>query len=209
MGLTQEEKEVLVKILADVRINPLDSNAAPLLQIIQSIGRKAFATEQSDSFEYPAEESQRTSRAIPVDTQKVRRMLEIDEGLKLKPYKCTAGKTTIGIGRNLDDVGISKELAYQMLDEDVAMAQKVCSRLFEEQWTKWSENRKLGWINLAFNLGYERLSKFKNTLRAARIEDWDAVESGLRDSLWYKQVGKRAERVVEMICGEGFPYVKP
>ena len=144
-----------------------------------------------------------------MDTQKVRRMLEIDEGLKLKPYKCTAGKTTIGIGRNLDDVGISKELAYQMLDEDVAMAQKVCSRLFEEQWTKWSENRKLGWINLAFNLGYERLSKFKNTLRAARIEDWDAVESGLRDSLWYKQVGKRAERVVEMICGEGFPYVKP
>jgi lysozyme len=32
-----------------------------------------------------------------------------DEGLRLKPYKCTAGKTTIGVGRNLDDVGISKD----------------------------------------------------------------------------------------------------
>jgi hypothetical protein len=61
MGLTQEEKEVLVKILADVRINPLDSNAGPLLQIIQSIGRKAFASEQSDSFEYPAEETVKKS----------------------------------------------------------------------------------------------------------------------------------------------------
>lgn len=61
MGLTQEEKEVLVKILADVRINPLDSNAAPLIQIIQSIGRKAFSNEAADSFEYPAEESNKKS----------------------------------------------------------------------------------------------------------------------------------------------------
>lgn len=144
-----------------------------------------------------------------MDTQKVRCMLEIDEGLRLKPYKCTAGKTTIGVGRNLDDVGISKELAYQMLDEDVAMAQKACQRIFPAEWDQWSENRKLGWINLAFNLGYERLSKFKNTLRAARVEDWSAVEAGLRDSLWFKQVGKRAERVIQMICHEGFPYVKP
>lgn len=61
MNLTQEEKEVLVKILADVRINPLDGNAAPLVQIIQSIGRKAFSNEQSDSFEYPTEESAKKS----------------------------------------------------------------------------------------------------------------------------------------------------
>lgn len=61
MGLTQEEKEVLVKILADVRINPLDSNAAPLIQVIQSIGRKAFATEPQESFDYPAEESGKKS----------------------------------------------------------------------------------------------------------------------------------------------------
>jgi len=29
------------------------------------------------------------------------------EGLKLKPYHCPAGKLTIGVGRNLEDKGIS------------------------------------------------------------------------------------------------------
>ena len=42
-----------------------------------------------------------------------------DEGERLKPYKCTAGKVTIGVGRNLDDVGISKWESRMMLDEDV------------------------------------------------------------------------------------------
>lgn len=39
---TQEEKEVLFKILGDVKINPLDSNTIPLVTIIQSIAKKAF-----------------------------------------------------------------------------------------------------------------------------------------------------------------------
>ena len=33
--------------------------------------------------------------------------LKLDEGVKLKPYRDTAGKLTIGVGRNLDDAGIS------------------------------------------------------------------------------------------------------
>lgn len=136
-------------------------------------------------------------------------MLETDEGLRLKPYKCTAGKTTIGIGRNLDDNGISKEMAYQMLDEDVALANKACQKLFGEQWNSWSENRRLGWINFLFNVGFQTASKFKNTIRAARIEDWAEVEKHLKESLWYKQVGKRAERVIAMICREAFPYAVP
>lgn len=137
---------------------------------------------------------------------KARKMLLLDEGLRLKPYKCTAGKLTIGIGRNLDDVGISENIAYQMLEEDVSIAKKTCEKIFGELFNTWSENRQLGWINLAFNLGRVRLLKFKNTIRAAQIEDWFEVENGLRQSLWFKQVGGRAERVIGMICHETFPY---
>lgn len=137
---------------------------------------------------------------------KARKMLLLDEGLRLKPYKCTAGKLTIGIGRNLDDVGISENIAYQMLEEDVSIAKKTCEKIFGELFNTWSENRQLGWINLAFNLGRIRLLKFKNTIRAAQIEDWFEVENGLRQSLWFKQVGGRAERVIGMICHETFPY---
>lgn len=137
---------------------------------------------------------------------KAEKMLLVDEGLRLKPYRCTAGKLTIGYGRNLDDVGISREVAYMMLQEDLQIAEKACKRIFPELFDQWGENRRLGWINLAFNLGYNRLMQFRNTLRAARIEDWAEVEKGLRGSLWFKQVGKRAERVIGMVCHETFPY---
>lgn len=133
-------------------------------------------------------------------------MLFADEGLRLKPYRCTAGKLTIGYGRNLEDVGISQRIADEMLEEDVEVARKICVRIFGELFSQWSENRQLGWINLAFNLGQTRLLKFKNTIRAAQIEDWFEVENGLRQSLWFKQVKGRAERVIGMICHENFPY---
>ena len=133
-------------------------------------------------------------------------MLAVDEGLRLKPYRCTAGKLTIGYGHNLDDLGISQKIADALLEEDAKEARIACHRLFGDLFNTWSENRQLGWINLAFNLGYTRLMQFRNTLRAARIEDWAEVESGLRNSLWFKQVKERAERVIRLICYEEYPY---
>jgi lysozyme len=47
---------------------------------------------------------------------KERAQLIADEGLKLKPYKCTAGKWTIGVGRNLEDNPLSSaDCMYFML----------------------------------------------------------------------------------------------
>jgi lysozyme len=133
-------------------------------------------------------------------------MIAVDEGLRFKPYKCTAGKLTIGYGHNLDDLGISQRVADLLLEEDAEIADIACYKIFGEQYENWSENRRLGWLNLAFNLGHGRLLQFRNTIRAARIEDWQEVEKGLRASLWFKQVGKRAERVIKMVCYEKFPY---
>jgi len=45
----------------------------------------------------------------------IRKLLEFEEGLKLKPYKCPAGKLTIGIGRNLEDRGITEQEAQMLL----------------------------------------------------------------------------------------------
>lgn len=130
----------------------------------------------------------------------------MDEGLRLKPYRCTAGKLTIGYGHNLDDLGISRRVADLMLEEDAGIAKDACEKIFGEQFAGWSENRQLGWLNLAFNLGQTRLLQFRNTIRAARNGDWAEVEKGLRASLWFRQVKSRAERVIRMICNEDFPY---
>lgn len=50
---------------------------------------------------------------------RIKAQLVRHEGLRLKPYRCTAGKLTIGIGRNLDDRGISQKEAYAMLERDI------------------------------------------------------------------------------------------
>ncbi len=48
--------------------------------------------------------------------------LKRHEGVKLKPYFCTQGKCTIGVGRNLEDVGISEEEAEMLLINDIERA---------------------------------------------------------------------------------------
>lgn len=142
-----------------------------------------------------------------MDRNKLTRMLIRDEGLRLYPYRCTAGKLTIGVGRNLDDVGISKATAEQMLGEDLKRAEDACLSIFgAELWQKWGENRKAGWMNFMFNLGVAGVLGFKNTLKAAIGGNFDEVERHLRASKYASQVKSRAERVIAMICREEFPY---
>ena len=51
--------------------------------------------------------------------ERIKEQLVRHEGLRLKPYRCSAGKLTIGIGRNLDDCGISQSETYVMLINDI------------------------------------------------------------------------------------------
>ena len=48
------------------------------------------------------------------------RLLIYHEGLRLGVYRCPAGKLTIGVGRNLEDRGITEEEAYYLLRNDIA-----------------------------------------------------------------------------------------
>lgn len=122
-----------------------------------------------------------------------------DEGLRLKPYKCTAGKTTIGVGRNLDDVGISQSEAYTLLASDIARVKKECER--QPWWLAVVDDpvRSRVMLNMCFNLGIRRLSGFKNTLDAVQDKRWRDAAAGMRASMWAKQVGARAERLAKMM----------
>jgi len=50
---------------------------------------------------------------------RIKAQLVRHEGLRLKPYRCTAGKLTISIGRNLDFCSISHKKTYTMLERDI------------------------------------------------------------------------------------------
>jgi lysozyme len=124
--------------------------------------------------------------------------LIVDEGLKLKPYHDTMGKLTIGIGRNLDDVGITKDEAMLLLEHDVDSAIKDCLALFSN-FNQLTERRRAVLANMMFNLGKNRLAAFKNMRVRIAAGDYAGASKEMLNSLWAKQVGDRAVRLADMM----------
>jgi lysozyme len=128
--------------------------------------------------------------------------LKRHEGLKLKPYHCTAGKLTIGYGRNLDDVGITEQEAEQLLLDDVAQI-KTQLKIHLPWYQELSAVRQAVLENMAFNLGLSRLLQFRRMLAAAQTGDFDTAATEMQDSKWARQVGHRSiELTKQMRTGE-------
>jgi len=122
----------------------------------------------------------------------LREKLIEEEGFRLKPYKCTSNKLTIGVGRNLEDRGITQDEALYLLENDIIY--------FENQLTKslpWFYaihiTAQLVLIDMAFNMGVNGLLAFKNTLRYIRDGEYLKASVEMLDSRWAAQVGKRAK----------------
>jgi lysozyme len=120
------------------------------------------------------------------------------EGLRLRPYRCTAGYLTVGVGRNLDANGISRDEAMLMLDNDIAQCIGQLRGAFS-WFEKQDEIRQRALIDLCFNLGINGLLKFRNTLAAWARDDYKAAARGLEASRWFSQVGRRGPRIVHMV----------
>jgi len=125
-------------------------------------------------------------------------MLIRHEGMRLHPYQCTAGKTTIGVGRNLDDNGITYPEAMTMLDHDVA---RVTNELMINLpfFSDLDDVRQAALIDMCFNMGISRLKRFKKMLWGFDVCDFGKAADEAQDSAWFKQVGTRAVEVVAMI----------
>ena len=133
-----------------------------------------------------------------IDIAKLKTQLEQHEALRLKPYKDSVGKWTIGIGRNLDDVGISRAEALFMLDNDV---DNVLTELDKALpwWRTLSDVRQLVVANMCFNLGMTRFLKFKKFLAAAQAGEFDLAAAEMLNSTWATQVGIRATTLAGMM----------
>ena len=137
-----------------------------------------------------------------------RRMLCMDEGVKAKPYKDTAGKTTIGVGRNLDDVGLNEEEIRTLLDNDIIRARDAVHRIYGlEFYETIGPIRQLALLNLAFNLGEKGLSEFHETNALIKERKWEeAAERLLTKTKYGRDLPQRAERVAIMLTKEDYPY---
>ena len=130
---------------------------------------------------------------------RIKEQLVRHEGLRLKPYRCTAGKLTIGIGRNLDDCGITQSEAYVMLINDIMNCEKQLQAKIPDIYNGLDEVRKSVLLNLCFNLGISGLLGFKNTLAFVKAGDWERAANNMLVSRWAKQVGRRAIELSELM----------
>ena len=166
--------------------------------------------------------------------RKLRAQIIRDEGAGLKrdgrffPYLDRVGKWTIGHGRNLSDVGISKEEAGILLSTDLFNA--IVSVKEALPWvTTLNEPRQAVLYNMAFNMGIWGLLTFKKLLTILSGDPYHASECAtlvhpehtppcdcgapvsryhdaaheMFQSKWAGQVGMRAIRLVnQMETGE-------
>ena len=130
---------------------------------------------------------------------RIKAQLVRHEGLRLKPYRCTAGKLTIGIGRNLDDRGISQKEAYALLERDILDFEQQLLNAIPDVYNGLDEVRQSVLLNMCFNLGLKGLLEFKNTLAFIGAGDWERAANNMLASKWAKQVGMRAIELSEMM----------
>jgi lysozyme len=137
-----------------------------------------------------------------MNRERLAKQLEVDEGKKRFPYICTAGKLTIGIGRNLDAKGVSEKVIALMLEEDIDDAVADLDRELP-WWRQLTDARQEVLVNMCFNMGIGNVSKgllsFRNTLAALKRGDYEATAQGMEASKWAVQVGKRAQRLIKMM----------
>jgi lysozyme len=129
---------------------------------------------------------------------KLRSKLKKEEGLRLKPYKCTKGFTTIGIGRNLDTNGLSEHEANYLFENDLSNIFVDLNRNLPD-WKFHALNVQIVLCDMCFNLGIKKLLKFKKFLEAIEDCEYELAIEEIKDSLYYQQVKNRANRNISLI----------
>lgn len=137
-----------------------------------------------------------------MNLERLRSTLLDHEGLRLKAYDDRTGRAlqpgtelrgnpTIGVGRNLTGLGITKHEAHYLLDQDI---ERVSRELFNQ--LPWFESmdsvRQEVLANMCFNMGISTLLTFRGMLAAISHHRWEHGANALLDSRYAQQVGRRA-----------------
>ena len=141
-----------------------------------------------------------------MDIEKLREEIEYDEGNVEKIYLDHLGLPTFGIGHLVREsapahgweVGtpVSNDRCVEAFNEDIKTVVSDCYKLYPD-FDDLPEEAQRIIANMCFNLGYPRLSKFKGMKRGVDARDWQSAADEMVDSRWYRQVTKRADRLVE------------
>jgi lysozyme len=144
-------------------------------------------------------------------------------GKRIMPGEKAIGNRTIGVGLNLERKGAREEIEklglnfYEIysgkqpvgddhiqifLRKDMKTAEKD-ARKYIPNFDSLDENAKSVITNMAFNMGYNRLSQFKEMRKALLSKDYKLAAREMENSRWYRQVGNRGEELVETMKNSG------
>jgi len=141
-----------------------------------------------------------------MNLDKLREEIKYDEGSVNEIYLDHLGLPTFGIGHLVTEwdeeygweVGtpVNEDRCIECFDTDIQIVLSDCDRLYPD-FNELPEEVQRIIANMMFNMGRPRLSKFKGMKRGVDARDWNAAADEMVDSRWYRQVTKRADRLVE------------
>lgn len=118
-------------------------------------------------------------------------MLVRHEGIRTFPYHCSENRLTIGIGRNLEQNGISEEEAYYLLENDIKRVMSNLDKSFH-MWRCFPKKARLVCIDMAFQMGIAGFLGFKKTIALMQLGMWLEASEELLDSRYAIQTPNRA-----------------
>ena len=126
------------------------------------------------------------------------------EGEVLEIYNDSLGYKTLGVGHLCQpndieyswEIGtpVSQEVVDKYYEQDFHKHYYEAVHVFgsEEGFNNLPEEIQRVLVNMCFNLGGTRLSKFRNMLKACKEHDWSEMARQMEDSRWFRQVGRRS-----------------
>lgn len=145
-------------------------------------------------------------------------LIKKHEGVRPRVYKDSLGIPTVGIGFNLlrpdapavlnkisanynDILSGKTELSNQQMQELFNICLKIAyadAKKYIPSFDSLPKNIKLGLLDMSFNLGYGRLSKFVKTREHILNNDYKSAAAELQNSKWAKQVGNRSASIISL-----------
>src|SRR6185503_10831174 len=127
-------------------------------------------------------------------------------GRELKTGDRILGNITIGYGHNLFAKGLCSKLVIDQLRTDIAEATddaKACCPSYEFL----TRTRQLVLLNMAYNLGRERLTGFTRMLTDVQREEWESAADEILDSDAARALPTRYLTLSEMMRKDENPWV--
>ena len=131
------------------------------------------------------------------------RILVHEEGYWAKPYRCTSGALTIGIGYNLD-AGMPFDEALLLMRHRVDGIRRALLERYE-WFPKLNEARQAALVSMAYQMGTAGLFSFRRTLASIGSGDYEKASREMLDSKWASQTPARAQRTAYMMRYGRFP----